>query len=125
MSCASPCRRAAAATFGAYVLARDTAGVSQAEARTVATITLFLVALWVLAMLARPTSPFRATLVLTMAGAFVVVLAVPAMRDFFGLELPSSAMIGSAIGIAAMAGVALEFGWQAAGWVRHLHNTQT
>jgi cation-transporting ATPase E len=116
---------AAAATFGAYVLARDTAGVSQAEARTVATITLFLVALWVLAMLARPTSPFRATLVLSMAGAFVVVLAVPGMREFFGLELPSSAMIGSAIGIAAMAGVALEFGWQAAGWVRHVHHVQT
>ena len=109
---------AAAVTFGAYVLARDTAGVSQEEARTVATITLFLVTLWVLAMLARPTNPWRAGLVGAMAGAFVVVLAVPGLRDFFALELPSSAMIGSAIGLAAMAGVALEFGWQAAGWAR-------
>ena len=109
---------AATATFVAYILARDTAGIDQAEAQTVATVTLFLVALWVLAMLARPTSPFRATLVLTMGGAFVVALAVPQFRDFFALELPTSAMLGAAIGIAAMAGVALEFGWQAAGWVR-------
>ena len=37
-----------------YELAHDTSGVSTTEARTVATITLFLVALWVLAILARP-----------------------------------------------------------------------
>ena len=112
---------AAAATMGAYLLARDTAGVSRAESRTVATITLFLVTLWVLAMLAKPRqSPWRASLVLAMGGTFVVVLSVPWLRDFFALDLPSAAMIGAAVGIGAMAGVALEFGWQAAGWARHV-----
>src|SRR4029453_3178446 len=48
---------AATATMAAYALARDTEGVGQTEARTIATITLFLVALWVLAILARPASP--------------------------------------------------------------------
>jgi cation-transporting ATPase E len=116
---------AATATFTAYTLARDTAGVSQAEARTVATVTLFLVALWVLTMLARPTSPFRGALVLTMAGAFVAVMAVRGLRDYFALDLPSAEMVAAAVGIAAMAGVALEFGWQAAGVVRNHHNHTT
>ena len=112
---------AAAATLGAYALARDTAGVNREEARTVATITLFLVALWVLAMLAKPRqSPWRAGLVMAMGAAFLVTLSVPWLRDFFALELPSAAMVGAAAGIAAMACVALEFGWQSAGWVRHL-----
>ncbi|MGH9112623.1 MAG: HAD-IC family P-type ATPase, partial [Acidimicrobiales bacterium] len=48
---------AAVATLAAYGLARTEDGVSQTEARTTATITLFLVALWVLAILARPTNP--------------------------------------------------------------------
>lgn len=112
---------AAAATLGAYSLARDTAGVDLDESRTIATITLFLVALWVLAMLAKPRqSPWKAGLVLIMGAAFVAVLAVPWLRDWFGLDLPSAPMVGTAVGIGAMAGVALELGWQAAGWVRHL-----
>ncbi|HEY8546736.1 MAG TPA: HAD-IC family P-type ATPase [Acidimicrobiales bacterium] len=111
---------AAAATLGAYALARDTTGVNRTEARTVATITLFLVALWVLAMLAKPRqSPWRAGLVLAMGGAFVAALAVPWSREFFALDPPSIAMIATAVGIAAVAGVALEFGWQTANWARH------
>jgi cation-transporting ATPase E len=111
---------AATATLAAYALARDTAGVSQTEARTIATITLFLVALWVLVILARPTSPWQAGLVAAMAAAFVVVLSVPGLREFFDLEIPSRLLLLSTIGIAAMGGVALELGWQASGWVRHL-----
>jgi cation-transporting P-type ATPase E len=108
---------AATATMAAYLLARDTAGVDQTEARTVATITLFLVALWVLAILARPATLWRNALVATMAVAFVVVLAIPGLRDIFDLELPSRLMVLASIGIAAMGGVALELGWQASGWL--------
>jgi cation-transporting P-type ATPase E len=80
----------------------------------------------VLAMLARPTNPWRAGLVGTMGVAFVVTLSVPALRDYFALNPPSTAMIGAGVGLAAMAGVALEFGWQAAGWARtHNHHTTT
>jgi cation-transporting ATPase E len=112
---------AAAATLGAYTLASDTAGVNRTEARTVATITLFLVALWVLAMLAKPRqSPWRAGLVMAMGGAFLVTLSVPWLREFFALGLPSLAMVGAATGIAAVAGVALELGWQSSDWARPL-----
>ncbi len=110
---------AATATMAGYALARDTDGVNQTEARTVATITLFLVALWVLAILARPASVWRAGLVAAMAVVFVVVLAIPVLRELFDLELPSRLMILASIGIAAIGGVALELGWQASGW---LHN---
>ena len=113
---------AATATLTAYALARDTAGVNRGEARTVAVVTLFLVALWVLAILARPTSPWRAGLVATMAMAFVVVMSLPALRDFFELDPPSRLLILASIGIAAMGGVALELGWQASGWVRDLRS---
>ena len=69
--CALRCRRAPSPPSARSPPMRWRAGerVSQTEARTTATITLFLVALWVLAILARPTNPWRAGLVLAMAGA--------------------------------------------------------
>jgi cation-transporting ATPase E len=111
---------AATATYAAYALARDTDSVDQGEARTIATVTLFLVALWVLSILARPASPMRTALVASMAGLFALVLAVAPVRDYFAIDLPQRLMFLSAIGIAAMAGVALELGWQVSGWIRDL-----
>jgi cation-transporting ATPase E len=109
---------AATTTFAAYALARDTEGVGQTEARTVATITLFMVALWVLSILARPASPWRAGLIAAMAIAFVLILSIPGLREFFAIDMPSRLVSLSAVGLAAMAGVALELGWQASGWVK-------
>jgi cation-transporting ATPase E len=109
---------AASATLAAYALARDTSGVTQTQARTVATLTLCLVALWVLSILARPASPWRAGLIAAMVLAFVLVLSIPALRDFFAIDLPGRLVVLSSIGLAAMAGVALELGWQASGWVK-------
>jgi cation-transporting ATPase E len=109
---------AAACTIAAYALARSESGVSQTEARTTATITLFLVALWVLAILARPTNPWRAGLVLAMAGAFVVIMAVPGLQDFFALNPPRNELVLAAIGIAAAGGFVIEMGWRISGWVR-------
>jgi cation-transporting ATPase E len=109
---------AASATMAAYALARDTEGVGQTEARTVATLTLFMVGLWVLSILARPASPWRAGLIAAMALGFVLVLSIPGLRDFFAIDLPSRLVTLSSVGLAAMAGVALELGWQASGWVK-------
>jgi cation-transporting P-type ATPase E len=109
---------AAACTIAAYALARSESGVSQTEARTTATITLFLVALWVLAILARPTNPWRAGLVLAMAGAFAVIMAVPGLQDFFALNPPRNELVLAAIGIAAAGGFVIEMGWRISGWVR-------
>jgi cation-transporting ATPase E len=113
---------AAAATMAAYGLARAESGVSQTEARTTATIALFLVALWVLAILARPTNPWRAGLVLSMGAAFVVILSVPWFRDFFALDPPPNELLASAVAIAAAGGFIIESGWRISGWVRHRAN---
>ncbi len=109
---------AAACTIAAYGLARSESGVSLTEARTTATITLFLVALWVLAILARPTNPWRAGLVLSMAAAFAVIMAVPGLQDFFALNPPRTELVLSAIAIATAGGFVIEMGWRMSGWVR-------
>ena len=105
---------AAAATFSAFAIARhyDDLAVS----RTAATITVLLVGLWVLNLLARPITPPRALVFGAMVGAFVVILGVPALRDWFALDLPSGPSMWAA-GAAAGGGIAvLEAGWQVRQW---------
>ncbi len=108
---------AAVATMSAYGLARSQ-DVSQIEARTTATITLFIVALWVLAILARPFTWWRFELVGAMAGLFLLALAVPWSRHFFALDLPHIEITAAAVGIASIAAVLLEVGWRWTGWLR-------
>jgi cation-transporting ATPase E len=106
---------AAVATFAGYALARDEASLG--EARTTATIVLFCVALWVLAILARPFNSWKLALVGSMGGLFVCALALPFTREFFALDLPDPVTFLAALGIAAVACGVLEIGWRLAGWV--------
>jgi cation-transporting ATPase E len=108
---------AAVATMSAYGLARSQS-VSQIEARTTATITLFIVALWVLAILARPTDFWRLGLETAMAGLFVLALLVPWSRHFFALNMAHVEITAAAIAIAAAAAGLLELGWRWSGWLR-------
>jgi cation-transporting ATPase E len=102
---------AAAATFASYAEARYTVGVTLDEARTTATLVLMVVGLWVLNILARPITPFRGVLFGAMVGAFLVILAVPALREFYALELPPrNALIAGGL-IAAAAVTLLEIAW--------------
>ena len=71
--------------------------MSLAEARTAATVTLLTVGLWILNLMARPITPGRAVLFGSMVGIFAVILAVPALRDFFALELLSGAALWGSI----------------------------
>jgi cation-transporting ATPase E len=105
---------AAASTFVAYAIARHYDDLAQS--RTAATITLLIVGLWVLNLLARPITPGRFLLFATMVGAFVLLIAVPAFRDFFALDLPSAPAMWGTI-LCSGAGVAtLEAGWQVRQW---------
>jgi cation-transporting ATPase E len=108
---------AAAATLTSYQVARLRELVPLEQARTVAVITLFLVALWVLAILARPFNALRSALVGAMAGAFVVVLTVPGLQRYFELPLPGPQGLVVAAGVGVVACGVLELGWRVAGWV--------
>ncbi|MFI1165889.1 HAD-IC family P-type ATPase [Streptomyces sp. NPDC020801] len=107
---------AAVATFVTYLIARHHyTGPDTLDAETsAATLTLFLVSMWVLAIIARPYTWWRVVLVASMGVAFVFVLVVPALQHFFALKLVGAAMPWLAVGIAAVAAVALEFLWK---WV--------
>ncbi|MFJ7043885.1 HAD-IC family P-type ATPase [Streptomyces sp. NPDC101112] len=109
---------AALATFAMYLIARHYyTGEGALEAETsAATLTLFLISMWVLAIIARPYTWWRLGLVAAMGGAFLLVLAVPWLQDFFALRLVGTTMPWTAAAIAAGAAAALEFLWR---WVDH------
>ncbi|MEU5012918.1 HAD-IC family P-type ATPase [Streptomyces sp. NPDC021749] len=104
------------AAFATYLLARAhyTGPGSLAAETSAATLTLFLTALWVLAIIARPYTWWRIALVLTMAMAFLVVLATPWLQTFFDLRLVGTTMPWTAVAIAVVASALLELTWR---WV--------
>jgi cation-transporting P-type ATPase E len=101
---------AAAATFTTYLLARSHySGTGALDAETsAATLTLFLVSLWVLAIVARPYTWWRITLVAAMGAGFLVVLVVPWLQEFFALRLVGTTLPWTAVAVAAAAGLLLE-----------------
>ncbi|MGW5017920.1 cation-translocating P-type ATPase [Streptomyces cacaoi] len=108
---------AGVATFVTYLLARhhySGAGALSAET-SAATLTLFLTAMWVLAIVARPYTWWRIGLVLAMGLAFVVVLVTPWLQDFFALRLVGTTLPWTAVGVAAVAAVLLEVAWRRVG----------
>jgi cation-transporting P-type ATPase E len=109
---------AAAATFAAYSLARSEPTTSLASARTVATLVLAGVALWVLSILTRPATRARQWLIASMVALLVAALGVPWSRQFFALTFPRPVLWLAGVGVAGLAGLALEGGWLAAGSVQ-------
>ncbi|WP_328748303.1 cation-translocating P-type ATPase [Streptomyces sp. NBC_00285] len=107
---------AAVATFVTYLIARHHyTGKGALDAETsAATLTLFLISMWVLAIVARPYTWWRIALVAAMGLAFVVVLVVPGLQDFFALKLVGATMPWIAVGISVVAAAALELLWR---WV--------
>ncbi|GGZ95300.1 HAD-IC family P-type ATPase [Streptomyces echinoruber] len=104
------------ATFATYLMARHHyTGPYQLNAETsAATLTLFLVSMWVLAIVARPWTWWRIALVAAMGAAFLLVLAVPWLQRFFALRLVGMEMPWTAVGVAVVAAAALELLWR---WV--------
>ncbi|MEN3585466.1 cation-translocating P-type ATPase [Streptomyces sp. ZYX-F-203] len=107
---------AAVATFVTYLLARaHYSGTEALDAETsVATMTLFLISLWVLAIVARPYTWWRLALVAAMAMGFLLVLVVPWLQHFFALKLVGVTMPWIGVGIAAASAGFLELVWR---WV--------
>ncbi|WPO73017.1 HAD-IC family P-type ATPase [Streptomyces sp. KN37] len=101
---------AGVATFATYLLARhhyEGAGAREAET-SAATLALFLIAMWVLAIIARPYTWWRIGLIGAMGLGFLLVLTVPWLQDFFQLKLVGTTMPWAAVAIAAVASLAIE-----------------
>ncbi|MFE2106752.1 HAD-IC family P-type ATPase [Kitasatospora sp. NPDC059463] len=103
---------AGTATFTAYALARADHATDLESDTSVATLTLFLVAIWVLAIVARPYNWWRLLLIGTMGGAFTLVLTVPWLSDFFQLSLSGTRDPWIGVAIAVAAGLVLEVVWR-------------
>jgi cation-transporting ATPase E len=97
---------AASVTTGYAIARAEDSGTL--EARTTATIILMVLGLYVLGMLARPFTRYRALLLLSMIGLFLGALAIPFVREFFKLELPEAGVLASGLAVAAIGCVALE-----------------
>jgi cation-transporting ATPase E len=102
---------AAAATIGSYLYARSVYDDNLDAETSAATLTLFLVALWVLAIIARPYTWWRVLLVAAMGAGFALVLTIPWLQEFFQLELVGMRGPWIAAAIAVAAAAVLEVVW--------------
>jgi len=107
---------AGSAAFTTYLLARADHATTQVPDSSVTALTLFLVALWALAIIARPYTWWRVLLVLAMAGCFALVLTVPWLKRFFQLSLVGWRDPWTAVAVALVAGLLLELVWS---YLRH------
>ncbi|MBA3691428.1 MAG: cation-translocating P-type ATPase, partial [Actinobacteria bacterium] len=93
---------AAIATFLAYRLVDEQAASTLGEARTAAVMVLTWIGLLVLTIVAAPLTSRRLALIWSMAGLFLIVVLVPAARDFFALDPPPLIDWLAAFGIASL-----------------------
>jgi magnesium-transporting ATPase (P-type) len=110
---------AAASTFLAFGLVQQER-VSLTEARTIATLVLLSVGLFVLAIGMRPLTNSRGTLLWGMAALFGVTVLTDTGRTFFDLQMPRAILSFSAIGVVAVTGALMYFALRASGWIRHV-----
>ncbi|MFI6817052.1 HAD-IC family P-type ATPase [Nonomuraea sp. NPDC050328] len=89
------------AVVAAFLLSAP--GSSLAESKSAAVLTLFFASWWVLVLVARPLTMWRIGLVVIMGAAFMLALALPAVREFFALQ-PGD--VGNDLISLAVAGVA-------------------
>lgn len=83
----------AIATLVTYGIARWPQHASTTEAKTAAAVALFAIAIFVLAMLARPLHIWRLLLVITMAGGGVIATVVPLSQRIFSISIPPTAIL--------------------------------
>jgi cation-transporting ATPase E len=98
--------------LSAYGIARYGHDLPTREVRTTSALVLIAVALWVLVLQARPFNWWKTLLVASMVGAVILILVVPAFRDFYAVQLPPAEVLGEAAIVAGVAIVLLEVGWR-------------
>ena len=101
----------AIATFSTYLLVVDRFGTTDAESRTAAVITLFLAALWVLAIVCRPYNGWKIAMLVIILACMVYDLLDDWTREFFALDPSNSAAVLTSVLVAGAAIVLLELAW--------------
>ncbi len=102
------------ATFASYLLSfrgATATPVQQMQASTSALITLLVVAVWVLAVVARPYTWWRVVLVALSGGAYVVMFSIPLAREKFMLDPSNIALTATALGIGVFGAAIVEVIW--------------
>jgi cation-transporting ATPase E len=111
----------AAACFTCYLLVRPsvTAGTTtEVQASTSALITLIAIALWVLAIVARPYAWWKVLLVVVMMAASFAMFALPFTREVFELDPGNWDHTWTALVIAGIGIMLVELAWWVDGWLR-------
>ncbi|SDI47344.1 cation-transporting ATPase E [Actinokineospora alba] len=104
----------AVACFVSYVLTYPGAGASQTQivqAGTTALITVIALALWVLAIVARPYTWWKVTLVAVMAAASALMFVLPLTQRLFLLDPSNGAYTWIAVACAGVGIVLIEASW--------------
>ncbi len=113
---------AAGATFASYYVAYRDNGPDDIQNGiqdgTAAITTLFLVTMWVLAIVARPYAWWKIALIAAMTAGFLLAIGTPFGRSFFQLDPSDTGSMGFAIGIGLVAVAVIEVGWWLDGWLR-------
>jgi cation-transporting ATPase E len=111
----------AAASFTCYLLVRPAVaggGTTQVQASTSALITLIAIALWVLAIVARPYAWWKVLLVAVMMAASFAMFALPLTRGLFELDPGNAGHTWTALACAGVGIVLVELAWWVDGWLR-------
>ncbi|MGY3564505.1 HAD-IC family P-type ATPase [Sinomonas sp. RB5] len=117
----------AAASFTSYLLVRPAVadgGTTQVQASTSALITLIAIALWVLAIVARPYAWWKVLLVAAMMAASYAMFAMPLTRELFELDPGNAGHTWTALACAGAGIVLVELAWWVDGWLRRVRTTR-
>ena len=114
----------AVASFTAYLLVHpggDTSQAAQVQASTTALITLMALALWVLGIIARPYTWWKAALVAAMVLVSGLMFVLPVTQKLFLLDPGNTGHTLTALGCAAAGIILIELGWWIGGRLRRNH----
>lgn len=97
-----------AALTALHLIAPATGDVSTVQLQSANTLTLAGVALWVLAVLARPAHPFRIAVVAAMYAGLGLIWVIPFTRDFFQITWLPTPLLIVVVGIVVVGIVLVE-----------------
>ncbi|MGI5220235.1 HAD-IC family P-type ATPase [Nocardia sp. CA-290969] len=109
------------ATFIAYLIAYagpEASDQQKVQAGTTALITLIMIAVWVLAIVARPYNWWKIVLLVVSVLAYLVLFTVPFTREFFALDPSNLRLTTAAFACGAVGIVLVEIAWWASATLR-------